>query len=305
MQTGTQHQTLREQTRRHRIPVDYDKDIVDICRDVLKFAVSTSYSLDMICRPWALPDESLSSWIAPVTRNAFGLGKNGVSCRINADPLVGQPGPGSSFYNAAKNTPSRVRFNKENKASLFAFGFVLGVIREKILPALAGVIPAEWNEAVDWRDTSKPPPDGFWRTLVGNRDSSGRRPMRLWKKACQQAFEEIWSSKRSSRTNRRRLSRNICNASCRRCGRGGWPLWKRRTAVAAASDGCVSHRGGRRRGTKCVSSMDAGFPCCCESTKTLQGQLLLTTTRRRTAEGIPLSRRESPTRSSGNATSTV
>lgn len=181
--------TLRQQTILHRIPVDYDKNIVEVCRDVLFFTVSTSGSLNMLCRPWAPADESLPSWIAPISRNPFGLGKNGVYHRVNADPLVGQPGPGRSFYNAAKTTPAMVKPNPKIMTSLVAYGFVLGAVKEKKLPALAGVIPAEWNEVVGWKDTSKPPPEGFWRTLVGNRDSSGRLPTRLWKNACQKAFE--------------------------------------------------------------------------------------------------------------------
>jgi hypothetical protein len=180
--------TLKVKTIQNRIPVNYDKSVVDVCRDVLKFTVASSNSLDMICRPWAPQENSLPSWIPPVTRNPFGPGKNGASCRVNADPLVGQPERGPCFYKAARGRPAVVRFDNVIKTSLVASGFVLGVIKEKKSPAVGGVIPSEWNEAVGWTDVRNPPPDPFWRTLVGNRDTSGRRPQRLWRKACQKAF---------------------------------------------------------------------------------------------------------------------
>ncbi|KAL4885473.1 heterokaryon incompatibility protein-domain-containing protein [Aspergillus karnatakaensis] len=178
------------------IPVDYTKSLYEVCVDVLNFTFRTSNSLDMICRPWApiptaLFPQPLPSWIPTTSKNAFGLAKNGVYTRVNADPLVGGPGPGPVFYRASKNTPALWHFDESEgcKPRLVVMGFVLGAIKIKTSPAISGVIPGEWTEAVQWNNPSTPPPEHFWQTLVGDRNDKGERPGNLWKKACQRAFE--------------------------------------------------------------------------------------------------------------------
>ncbi|KAL2828452.1 heterokaryon incompatibility protein-domain-containing protein [Aspergillus cavernicola] len=179
--------------RDHHIPVDYTKSLYEVCVDVLNFTFKASNSLDMICRPWAPTDLSLQplpSWIPTTSKNSFGLAKNGVCTRVNADPLVGGPGPGPIFYRAAKSTPALWQFDEsdDGKPCLIVTGFVLGTISMKTSPAISGVIPGEWTEAVQWTNPSIPPPQPFWQTLVGDRNEKGERPGNLWKKACQMAF---------------------------------------------------------------------------------------------------------------------
>ncbi|KAL4870872.1 heterokaryon incompatibility protein-domain-containing protein [Aspergillus spectabilis] len=182
--------------RDHRIPVDYTKTLYEVCVDVLKFTFRASNSLDMICRPWAPLDPSphpapLPSWIPTTSKNAFGLAKNGVYTRVNADPLVGRPGPGRIVYRAARGTPALWQFaeSDDGKPCLIVMGFVLGTITRKTAPAISGVIPGEWTEAVQWTNPCVPPPEPFWQTLVGDRNENGERPGNLWKKACQRAFK--------------------------------------------------------------------------------------------------------------------
>ncbi|KAH8693273.1 heterokaryon incompatibility protein-domain-containing protein [Talaromyces proteolyticus] len=170
-----------------QIPVDYSKPVQEVCKDVMKYAFEKTKSLNMICRPWAPKADDLPSWIMPVTKSAFGLAYNGTYTRINADPLVGQPGY-KLFYNATPNLFGRWNIDRGGKDILTVHGFVLDEIRQKAPPANAGVIPIEWNELARWEDTSELPPESFWRTLVGNRDQDGQQPLKIWRRACKIAF---------------------------------------------------------------------------------------------------------------------
>lgn len=181
------------QAREYSILVDYSKSVPDVCKDVMRYAFSKTQSLNMICRPWApritQKSMALPTWIQPVTKSAFGPTYNGTYTRINADPLVGNPGPGRCFYNATPNVFLRRKIDRDGKDILTVYGFVLDRIDRKAPPANGGVIPVEWNELADWEDASSlPPPDAFWRTLVGNRDNLGQQPLKLWRRACQIAF---------------------------------------------------------------------------------------------------------------------
>ncbi|EED16228.1 Ankyrin and HET domain protein [Talaromyces stipitatus ATCC 10500] len=175
----------KKQTREYAIPVDYSKPVPEVCKDVMI--------------PWAPRGATgtvknknkggLPSWIQPVTKSAFGPAYNGTYTRINADPLVGKPGAGQCFYNATPNVPARWKIDEEGKNVLTVHGFILDEIDRKAPPANGGVIPVEWTELADWDDTStSPPPEAFWRTLVGNRDDLGQQPLKLWRRACQIAF---------------------------------------------------------------------------------------------------------------------
>ncbi|EEA22069.1 Ankyrin and HET domain protein [Talaromyces marneffei ATCC 18224] len=183
----------QKQTREYAIPVDYSKPVPEVCKDVMRYAFSKTESLNMICRPWApriaQRSMTLPTWIQPVTKSAFGPAYNGTYTRINADPLVGKPGPGQCFYNATPNVSGRWKIDEDGKNVLTVHGFILDEIDRKAPPANGGVIPVEWNELADWDDTStSPPPETFWRTLVGNRDDVGQQPLKLWRRACQIAF---------------------------------------------------------------------------------------------------------------------
>lgn len=183
----------QKQTREYPIPVDYSKPVPEVCKDVMRYAFSKTQSLNMICRPWAprivQKNMTLPTWIQPVTKSAFGPAYNGTYTRINADPLVGKPGPGQCFYNATPYVPAKWKIDEDGKNILTVHGFILDEIDRKAPPANAGVIPVEWNELADWDDAStSPPPEAFWRTLVGNRDDLGQQPLKLWRRACQIAF---------------------------------------------------------------------------------------------------------------------
>jgi hypothetical protein len=178
-----------------RFTLDYNKSLFEVCRDFIKFAMEHSSSLDVLCRPWAPEDPKdpdFPSWILPLRKNAAFRrdGSNRLS-RVNADPLVGRLEPGGNTYNAAKAFFAEFVFHKgTNRArSLSVRGFVLSRLQQSnIQPvAMSGTVPCEWRDAVAWRGKEHPP-NSFWRTLVGDRNSNGRVPRVYWGSACAEAF---------------------------------------------------------------------------------------------------------------------
>ncbi|EQL30583.1 hypothetical protein BDFG_06976 [Blastomyces dermatitidis ATCC 26199] len=180
--------SLQAKQRKNRIPVDYNKSVLDVYKNVLRFIFTRSDSLDMLCRPWAPAGLNLPSWMRPVSDNPFATERHGVYRRVNADPLVGKPWPSPNLYRAAHSIPADWKFDPDVNESLNVQGFVLDAVRKKGSAARAGVIPSDWNTIAGWDNSSSPPPETFWRTLVGNRDFSSHKPPRHWRKACQDAF---------------------------------------------------------------------------------------------------------------------
>lgn len=174
--------------KQKRFYVDYEKDFDEVCIDLLSFTISRSKSLDMICRPWAPDDANLPSWVPQLNKSAFGLDANGAFRRVYADPLVGKPGVGNSPYRASKDYAARFVLTGPDNKRLVTEGFQLDTVEEMYFPAIGGNIPAQWLSAVKWTDTSRNPPDVFWRGLIGNRDSHGQRPPAHWKRVCKHVF---------------------------------------------------------------------------------------------------------------------
>ncbi len=184
-----------------RLPIDYSESFFAVCKHFLQFTFRCSESLDMICRPWIPPEHAsrLPSWTSNPSGPAFGLtvglphatlSYGGTYSRIRADPLVGLPSPGTRNYNAAGGKPAQCRLGNEawESKSLFVTGFTLDQIDLKEDTAHEGNVPSEWLELGGWTDTSRPPPDRFWRTLVADRSQS-QRSLPLWyKRACEFAF---------------------------------------------------------------------------------------------------------------------
>ena len=175
-----------------RIKVDYKKSVFEVCRDFLTFTINRSLCLDMICMPWAASaphnEPPLPSWIPPLSGKAFGLSINKAYRRVNGDPLVGNPGWGRRHYNAAPKTYAAPIPPESSNRTLRVKGFAFDTIRKKNFPATAGIIPSQWLHVGAWNDTAEYPPDQFWRTLVGNRDTHGQRPPAHWMRACRDAF---------------------------------------------------------------------------------------------------------------------
>jgi hypothetical protein len=181
----------KAQVSSQRFEVDYSTRFDLVCRKFVQSIVRTSKSLDIICRAWAPDGEDLPTWIPTLKRATFGLHPDEHYSRINADSLVGLPGVGKRCYNASGSTP----LNLSNDAlasfmqgsvldkSMFVKGFILDSVDLKDMPALEGIIPSSWLEFGGWIDTSSPPPDQLWRTLVADRGPDGSNPPSYYPRA--------------------------------------------------------------------------------------------------------------------------
>jgi len=174
-------------------PIDYTKPLYEVCVDFMSFAIKTSQSLDILCRPWAPFDNinKLPYWIPTLTQQSFGK-VNGELVRINADPLVGIERTSRRWYHASGTLP--LPPYKLVGASLIVRGFILDTIgslsREK---AMFGNIPFSWLAFSGWDDTSQRAPDNFWRTLVADRGPNGMNVPSFYRRMCSKWSENIAS----------------------------------------------------------------------------------------------------------------
>ena len=81
---------------------DYNKSLFQVYRDFVKWVVTTSKSLDILCRHWAIPEReqdqsmasqlvNLPSWILSVDDSPFGRGNEVFEGRRAGESLVGLP----------------------------------------------------------------------------------------------------------------------------------------------------------------------------------------------------------------------
>ncbi|THY24143.1 HET-domain-containing protein [Aureobasidium pullulans] len=199
---------LRNKFEQRRIYLDYSKSIFEVCREVLEFAMSRpEATLDILCRPWAPDDphdKAFPSWIPRLSnRIAFKPNRRGKYQRVNANPLLGKFDFSGPLYRASHNLTvfMKCQFPRGDplrERSLLINGLILHTIQPSELKsnATSGTIPADWRQAAQWQETpppssdQNPPPDPFWRTLVGNRNTHGRKPPLYWRRACSEAFQE-------------------------------------------------------------------------------------------------------------------
>lgn len=170
------------------IMVDYKKSVLEICRDIMKFVMTHSASVDMLCRPWAPVGMDLPSWVRTKAESAHLPGLNGVYRRVNADPLVGDPSWLVKPYRASSGTEATWSQQGRDFRNLVLQGFVLDRIDAKGAIATAGIIPMGWAAMANWSPDEGSPPESFWRTLVGNRNLLGRRAPFHWGQICARAF---------------------------------------------------------------------------------------------------------------------
>jgi hypothetical protein len=208
-----------------KFPIDYNKPLFEVFKDVVSLTIQDSGSLDIICRSWAPSPTQLRewqanstggpqtvgnlmdmpSWIRDVRENEFGLPLNKVGVqydRLNANKFVGRPG--HPIYNTSKGTRARFAtsdtISKLGQFSSFQDRQILavrGVHLDWILqdgiggPAQRGNIPSDWAGLGSWKDhTNSRPPEAFWRTLVGDRDLDGSRPPIWYRRACGHAWAD-------------------------------------------------------------------------------------------------------------------
>ena len=178
--------------------VDYDKDIVEVCKEFLSYTINNGNSLDIICRPW-VPEEikdfttsTIPSWLITTLHTAFRIQLDGNYVRTNADTLVGRPNQGKRNYNASSTT-SVLGFcfgEDRKKLSLFVDGFIIDVVDRVEACAKDGKIPKEWLGTGAWNNQSADPPERFWRTLVASRGPGGSNCPRFYPRACKSLKSE-------------------------------------------------------------------------------------------------------------------
>lgn len=134
----------------------------------------------------------MPSWILTLSKGAFGTRKDNQSTRINADPLVGNAGPGNRIYRAGGRYPLLGKFGTNgSRHAMYVNGFVLDVILNVTRSSAAeGIIPFDWLSFAGWKDKTEMPPEHFWRTLVADRGQYGENAPTTYRRACQYAFDQ-------------------------------------------------------------------------------------------------------------------
>ena len=197
--------TLVKDVRPLKEPVNYNRSVKHVCKDLVAHTINSFGSLDIICRPWAPIYPDLPSWIPQISRHAFTSDSDGQ--RINADSLVGTPN--RPIYNAGgKSRPLRALFSDNGLGfDLCVKGFKLDVVSSVEEPAHNGVIPSTWMEAAthmaDTREDSEWTVDGttawnyitdiYWRTLVADRGGDGNPPPGWYHRACEESYRRCQS----------------------------------------------------------------------------------------------------------------
>ncbi|KAF6820632.1 hypothetical protein CPLU01_12721 [Colletotrichum plurivorum] len=187
------------------LTADYKQSDISVYKTFTEFCVLTSKSLDIICRPWAMPrrvfgrkGRYMPSWIPMLSASEFGAPEETYSGRKNGDGLVGPAG--SPIYRAsgsrrdiADADTSDVKFlsGKEDDV-LLAKGVLLGRISQVSQRTTGGVILRESLRMGGWRGTEAgghSVPDPVWRTLVADRGRDGRMAPPWYQRACLRCLE--------------------------------------------------------------------------------------------------------------------
>jgi hypothetical protein len=230
-----------------QIGPSYDKSLLQVYTEFIKYCVDTSGELDMICRHWApsnttvvieLPkqgkrqfESNLPSWISLLSNSAYGVPGKIFTGRKNADSLVCTP----RIYNASgrrqaqdyhfgTKPPEIVQQIENNQAlvlretyngTLTVRGLLLGKVTELSPRMIPGIIPQEVVSLGGWsyslRDESlhvKEVPDRLWRTLVANKNLNGHQPEGEYKACC------LYSLRREDESGDIRMSDLISDPNC-------------------------------------------------------------------------------------------
>jgi hypothetical protein len=195
----------------------YTKSALLIYGEFVHHCISSSKSLDIICRHWAQPlrgfpyplqrvdiphffgsingyDYEFPTWIGLVADSPFGPPSE-FTGRLNGDSLVGRHG--NKVYKASKGMQPEVVYGEDpfykmwqtvpaKKLALRAKGIVLGRIAQASSRVVGGTIPEECLRMAGWQknmDINRVP-DRLWRTLVADRASDGTKAPSWWRRAC-------------------------------------------------------------------------------------------------------------------------
>ncbi|KAK5725193.1 hypothetical protein LTR17_013145 [Elasticomyces elasticus] len=198
--------------RSHPPPPSYSKNLLDVYIDFLKWIVTTTGSINILCRHWAIPEHDrrevgypelvkLPTWIKLTTDGPF-VHKEYHWHRQNADCLVGLPeaSPYNAcdrflnatiefFYHEATEGPRHgvVPLALRKSASAKVVGLRLGTVEKATDPVSGGNIPITALNMLGWKrgqDAKEELKDDIWRPLVADRGFNGTNPPNLWRKSC-------------------------------------------------------------------------------------------------------------------------
>ena len=112
--------------------------------------------------------------------------------RAHADPLVGSPVLARRNYDASKPETQVIwKFPDKGGSYILAVdGFIVDTVEEVYHHAMSGNIPYSWLNAGGWKNKDQEPPEALWRTLVGDRASSGLSPPDHWPLALSTALNQ-------------------------------------------------------------------------------------------------------------------
>lgn len=144
----------------HNISADYERDLLQVCKDFIQAAINGSNSLDILCRHWApvptqmeltikefailltkeqknwVTSRRLASWMGCVSDGPFGIPREALNGRKNGDSLVGLPN--RRYYTASNDEPPRDVLFKEVEESQ-TVRELRAAAKRALLPALSNI----------------------------------------------------------------------------------------------------------------------------------------------------------------------
>ncbi|KAH7409873.1 hypothetical protein DE146DRAFT_328611 [Phaeosphaeria sp. MPI-PUGE-AT-0046c] len=206
-----------------QVPVpDYGKDLFEVYRDFVKWVFTTSKSLDILCRFWALKERKttmpttprlveLPTWIQFVEDSAWGKGEDVFNGRQAGDSFVGLPdehryyacGQGASYmepvfsFPDSQSPPRRGSSvgctsdaNVRHDMSVTIRGIRIGAVSFHTDPFPDGIITKECLVRLGWSfdksaKTVPEVPAQLWQSLVADRGPDAKAMPTWYESACQ------------------------------------------------------------------------------------------------------------------------
>lgn len=212
------HSRVNEDTEVCNLIIDYaNLSEVDFYKHFVHFCIESSKSLDIICRPWAMPPRTggfeLPSWVRLLRDSAFGEPCEVYNGRKNGDSLVGPVD--HPRYNASGGRKCRLPLGNDRLqdiasedqppaltekqktttgvldftflSTIWAKGFKLARIQKLSSAITSGLIKRHSLQDICWAGVDNGQhimSDHLWRTLIANRDSKGQKPPPWYQKIC-------------------------------------------------------------------------------------------------------------------------
>ncbi|OAL00971.1 HET-domain-containing protein [Phaeosphaeriaceae sp. SRC1lsM3a] len=201
---------------------DYGKDLFEVYRDFVKWVVTRSRSLDILCRFWALKERTtktpttprlveLPTWIQFVEDAAWGKGEAAFNGRQAGDSFVGLPdehpydasGQGASYREPVVTFPpshtsalcdsswcSTSDPDIHHDMSITIRGVKVGTVSFHTDPFPDGIITKECLVRLGWSfdknaKTVPQVPAQVWQSLVADRGPNGEATPTWYETACQ------------------------------------------------------------------------------------------------------------------------